>query len=252
MRTKENIRQAITNYCTQQHVGALNPHAVLFDMDGILYNSMPYHARSWYETACRHHLNCTPELFYLYEGRTGESTINELYQTTFGRNATEAEKKSIYEEKARLFSKYNDGEPMTGAAEVLARVKQYNLDSLVVTGSGQLSLIDKLEHNFSGFFKREKMVTAYDVTQGKPHPEPYLMGLQKAKAHRYEALVVENAPMGVAAGVAAGIFTIAVNTGPLEDLVLLDAGANLLFPDMMTLAEQWPVIMEVIRETQGD
>ena len=42
--------------------------------------------------------------------------------------------------------------------------------------------------------------------------------------------------MGVEAGVAAGIFTIAVNTGPLPDQVLVDRGANLLFPDMTALA----------------
>ena len=80
------------------------------------------------------------------------------------------------------------------------------------------------------------MVTAYDVKYGKPHPEPYLMGLQKAGVAANEAIVIENAPMGVEAGVAAGIFTIAVNTGPLPDQVLLDQGANLLFPNMETLA----------------
>ena len=62
------------------------------------------------------------------------------------------------------------------------------------------------------------------------------MGLQKAGVAANEAIVIENAPMGVEAGVAAGIFTIAVNTGPLPDQVLLDRGANLLFPDMATLA----------------
>ena len=80
------------------------------------------------------------------------------------------------------------------------------------------------------------MVTAYDVKYGKPHPEPYLMGLQKAGVAANEAIVIENAPMGVEAGVAAGIFTIAVNTGPLPDQVLVDRGANLLFPNMETLA----------------
>ena len=80
------------------------------------------------------------------------------------------------------------------------------------------------------------MVTAYDVKYGKPHPEPYLMGLQKAGVAANEAIVIENAPMGVEAGVAAGIFTIAVNTGPLPDQVLVDRGANLLFPDMTALA----------------
>ena len=63
------------------------------------------------------------------------------------------------------------------------------------------------------------------------------MGLQKAGVAANEAIVVENAPLGVEAGVAAGIFTIAVNTGPLPDQVLLDKGANLLFPSMEALSE---------------
>lgn len=48
--------------------------------------------------------------------------------------------------------------------------------------------------------------------------------------------MVENAPLGVQAGVAARIFTVAVNTGPLPDRVLLDAGADYLLPDMERLA----------------
>ena len=107
-----------------------------------------FHARAWYETATHHQLISTPELFYLYEGRTGESTINELYQKTFLRDATDEEKKSIYEEKAILFNQYNDGKAMQGAAEVLKKVKASGLQTLVVTGSGQHSLINKLEHTY--------------------------------------------------------------------------------------------------------
>ena len=91
------------------------------------------------------------------------------------------------------------------------------------------------------------MVTAFDVKLGKPHPEPYLMGLEKAGVKPYEALVVENAPMGIQAGVAAGIFTIAVNTGPLDDRILLDAGADLLYPDMTALAKDWDNLINAIK-----
>ena len=83
------------------------------------------------------------------------------------------------------------------------------------------------------------MVTAFDVKYGKPNPEPYLMGLKKAGIAPNEAVVVENAPLGVKAGVAAGIFTIAVNTGPLPDSALLDEGANLLFGSMQELSKKW-------------
>ena len=86
------------------------------------------------------------------------------------------------------------------------------------------------------------MVTGKDVQRGKPHPEPYLRGLAKANVRPEEAIVVENAPMGVEAAVAAGIFTIAVNTGLLPDSALLDRGADLLFHTMGELAEALPTL----------
>lgn len=61
-----------------------------------------------------------------------------------------------------------------------------------------------------------------------------------------EAIVVENAPIGVQAGAAAGIFTIAVNTGPLDGQVLLDAGANLLFPSMQAFCDNWEAVRDAL------
>ena len=212
-------------------------------MDGVLYDSMRFHARAWREVTSRHHIIASDEDFYLHEGRTGASIINVLIQRTFSREATEAEKVHLYEEKAALFNQYNDGEAMPGAADVLREVAKTGLQSLVVTGSGQKSLIDKLNHTYPGCFSSDKMVTAFDVKYGKPNPEPYLMGLQKAGVQAHEAIVIENAPLGVRAGVQAGIFTIAVNTGPLPDEVLLQEGANLLYPSMSALAEEWSLLV---------
>lgn len=240
--SKESIQEAIRKY--EEKAGKrLNPKAVLFDMDGVLYDSMRFHARAWREVTSRHHIIASDEDFYLHEGRTGASIINVLIQRTFSREATEAEKVHLYEEKAALFNQYNDGEAMPGAADVLREVAKTGLQSLVVTGSGQKSLIDKLNHTYPGCFFSDKMVTAFDVKYGKPNPEPYLMGLQKAGVQAHEAIVIENAPLGVRAGVQAGIFTIAVNTGPLPDEVLLQEGANLLYPSMSALAEEWSLLV---------
>ena len=240
--SKESIQEAIRKY--EEKAGKrLNPKAVLFDMDGVLYDSMRFHARAWREVTSRHHIIASDEDFYLHEGRTGASIINVLIQRTFSREATEAEKVHLYEEKAALFNQYNDGEAMPGVADVLREVAKTGLQSLVVTGSGQKSLIDKLNHTYPGCFSSDKMVTAFDVKYGKPNPEPYLMGLQKAGVQAHEAIVIENAPLGVRAGVQAGIFTIAVNTGPLPDEVLLQEGANLLYPSMSALAEEWSLLV---------
>ena len=81
----------------------------------------------------------------------------------------------------------------------------------------------------------------------------YLKGLHDSKASwvliresdlkevpdHIEAIVVENAPLGIQAGVTAGIYTIAVNTGPLPNTTLNEAGANYIFPSMQALSEQW-------------
>ena len=245
MQNDKIMNEAIKKYVRARGVKALQPKAVLFDMDGVLYDSMPHHAAAWTEVAHRHGLIGDPELFYLFEGRTGASTIQELYRRTYDREATDEEVQTIYDEKAALFNTLNCGAVMPGAADVLAAVKRLGLQIVVVTGSGQRTLIDKLNHNYPGYFDREKMVTSFDVQYGKPHPEPYLMGLEKAGRKLgldraltpSEAIVVENAPLGIQAAKAAGIYTIAVNTGPLSDQVLTDAGADIVLRDMHGLKE---------------
>ena len=136
---------------------------------------------------------------------------------------------------------------MPGALEVLNKVKGCGLIPMVVTGSGQTSLLDRLNRNFPDIFKAELMVTAFDVKYGKPNPEPYLMALKKAGIAPNEAIVVENAPLGVRAGVAAGIFTVAVNTGPLPDSALLDEGANCLFHSMPEFNDNWETLFHAFQ-----
>jgi len=214
--------------------------AVLFDMDGVLYDSMKSHAKAWHETMNEYNLNSTPEEFFIHEGRTGGNTIDLVIRREQGRPATQEEKDEIYTRKSFLFNQYNKGDTIPDADKVLTIVKNSGLQPVLVTGSGQKQLVKNLEVNFPGIFREDMMVTAYDVKHGKPHPEPYLMGLQKAgNLKPNQAIVIENAPMGVEAAVAAGIFTIAINTGPIPDKVLWDAGANIVLGSMQDLLDNW-------------
>ncbi len=211
--------------------------AVLFDMDGVLFNSMPNHAYAWSHAMTQFGLAMTGEEAYMNEGRTGSGTINILAQRYWGRDATEEEKQLIYAAKSEVFNSLPEAEPMPGALEALTAAKEKGLKIVLVTGSAQASLLDKLEASFPGVFHQELMVTGYDVKHGKPFPEPYLMGLQKAGVSASQAVVIENAPLGVEAGHAAGIFTVAANTGPLPDKILSEAGADIVLPDMMAVAD---------------
>lgn len=213
--------------------------AVLFDMDGVLFDSMPYHADAWHTVMERHGLHLSREEAFLHEGRTGAATINIVYRRQYGKDATPELVEQIYAEKSAEFAKHPEPQRMEGAWELMQKVKAAGLIPVLVTGSGQASLLDRLAHSYPDTFDRAHMVTAFDVKYGKPNPEPYLMGLAKAGVPANEAIVVENAPIGVQAGVAAGIFTVAVNTGPLDGQVLLDAGADLLFPSMQAFCDNW-------------
>ena len=81
------------------------------------------------------------------------------------------------------------------------------------------------------------LVCAKDVKHGKPAPDPYIKGMEKAGTRPWETIVIENAPLGVRAAVAAHCFTIAVNTGPLPHSILEQEGADMVFPSMDALNE---------------
>lgn len=225
--------------------------AVLFDMDGVLYDSMPIHARCWHLAMKRFGLHLPEAEAFLHEGRTGAATISIVMQREWGRIPTAEECETIYQYKSDLFNQQGPARPMPGALDLLHKVKAQGLAILLVTGSGQGSLLGRLGEHFPGCFRPEGMVTAFDVQHGKPDPEPYLIGLDKAGAllnadhaplRPEEALVVENAPLGVRAAVAAGIPTVAVNTGPIPDQALRDAGATWLYPSMPALSCAWPIL----------
>jgi HAD superfamily hydrolase (TIGR01509 family) len=242
------MEKVFEEYLKKHNYANFDLKAVLFDMDGVLYDSMKYHASSWFVTMTEFGLKTNREEFYMYEGVVGRETIDDIIRREWGRPATEKEIKDIYTRKTELFVQYNKGDLIPYAYNFVEKVYKEGLGCIVVTGSGQPTLIDKLENNYTGFFSREKMVTAFDVKKGKPHPEPYLKGLAKAGSlSPNQAIVVENAPRGVEAAVAAGIFTIAVNTGPIPDKVLADAGANIVLPSMKALYDSWEDIKRYLK-----
>jgi HAD superfamily hydrolase (TIGR01509 family) len=241
-----SMHSSIKHYLDTHGYDRINLKAVFFDMDGVLYNSMPYHAEAWHQVMKQYGMNLSREEAYMHEGRTGAGTINIVSLRDRGCEASPEEIEEIYAEKSRLFNLNPPAEPMIGAMEVLQQVKGGGLMRVIVTGSGQRSLLDRLNAHFPDMFTRELMVTAFDVKLGKPNPEPYLMALKKAGIAPNEAVVIENAPLGVRAAVSAGIFTIAVNTGPLPEHALLDEGANLLLPSMQALAEGWCELVDAL------
>ena len=214
-----------------------NKSAILFDMDGVLYDSMPNHSKAWSQAMERFGMHMTPHDVYLNEGATGHDTVVRISLRDRGYEASEQEIDDIYGYKAELFRSMPEARVMPGSQEVFRRAAAAGLKILIVTGSGQKNLIERVQKDFEGYITRDRMVTAFEVKRGKPYPDPYLKGLEIAGVPASEAVVVENAPLGIRAAVAAGIDTIAVNTGPLEDEILLAEKPALLLHSMQELAD---------------
>ena len=213
-------------------------------MDGVLYDSMGNHAVAWVQSMRKFGINMTTDDAYATEGARGVDTIRYMVRQQQNREITEAESQLMYDEKTRIFHSMPEAPIMPGILSLMAQIDAAGISIGVVTGSGQRPLIQRILRDFGQYVSPKHIVTAYDVKRGKPNPDPYLMGLEKAGGLLpSEAIVVENAPLGVRAGVAACIYTIAVNTGPLPDQVLLDAGANILFPTMTALSDSWKEVL---------
>lgn len=206
--------------------------AALVDMDGTLYDSMPGHARAWHELATETGIDSTVDEFFLYEGRTGASTINILFNRAFGRDATPDEARELYHRKTLKFAAMPPVDPMPGAQGLMKLLVERGVECVLVTGSGQNTLLNRLESDYPGIFPEERRITSRDVAHGKPHPEPYLKALGLAGVGADRAIAIENAPLGVESAVGAGVFTIAVTTGPIPRQAFVDAGADVIFDSM--------------------
>ncbi len=240
-------KDALNTYLSQRGLERIDFKAALIDMDGVLYDSMKYHVEAWYRTLAPMGIECTREEFYLYEGRTGASTIRYLFGKQFGREVSDEECAEIYKIKAKHFNELAQIAPMPHADRMIKTLLANGIRPVLVTGSGQGSVLERLNVDYPGAFQDPYRVTAYDVKMGKPHPEPYLMGLTKAGVQSNEAIVIENAPLGVEAGHAAGVFTVAVNTGPIPPEELARAGADLIYPSMEQFANRIADLIELIK-----
>ena len=240
------MQTALKRYLKNNGFESMHLKAVFFDMDGVLYDSMPNHTKSWVKTSDEFGLGMTAHDIYMNEGRTGFSTVNEFTQKMFHRDTTSEEAERIYQCKCAYYNAMPSPLPMQGVLPLLQQIKSDGFQIVLVTGSGQHSLLDRLNTDFPHIFHSDLMVTSYDVKYGKPDPEPYLMAMRKAMVKPWESIVVENAPLGIRSGAGAKAFTIACNTGPLPDDIFWQEGASLVLPSLQALHDSWTAIRDVV------
>lgn len=156
-------QEAIINYMTRNELMSFAPTAALIDMDGTLYDSMGHHADAWHRMMSEIGIDCDRDEFFMYEGRTGVDTINLLFRRAYGHDASPEEAKELYRRKTVLFSEMPPVAPMKGAGRMVKSLLDRHIATVLVTGSGQNTLISRLDTDFPGAFPSGMRVTGHDV-----------------------------------------------------------------------------------------
>lgn len=241
------FQQAINLYKEQNNIKHLNITTALIDMDGVLYDSMKYHTIAWKMLTDNLNIEATRDEFYLYEGMTGAGIIRMLFKRAFDEEVSDEKAAELYDIKAKYFGEIGKVEVMPDAQRMTSILRDNDIERVLVTGSGQASILNCLDRDYAGIFDLDKRVTAHDVKHGKPHPEPYLQGMAKVKRTPEECIVIENAPLGIQAGKAAGCFVIGITTGPIPKEDMIKAGADLVFGSMKEFADALPSVIDAFR-----
>ncbi len=190
---------------------------VLFDLDGVVLKSMEQHLQAWQYAFDQIGLHINKEEFYKLEGRGVRSVVEELAQKYKLKSDL---KPRIIETKMAYYDRIYKPEFYSGLFELLEMLRKQKIKTAIITGANRVRMDELLASHLDGFF--EATVTADDVTNTKPFPEPYLKGAALLHLSPDDCLVIENAPLGVHSAKAAGMTVIAVRT-TLKDEYLKEA-----------------------------
>ena len=186
--------------------------AILFDLDGVLCDSTRQVDREWREWAARKGVDGDAVMAIAHGVRTIEVIRRVAPQLD-----AEAEADAIENHEA---SDQTGVVVMPGAVDLVKSIPMGRWG--VVTSGTRLLAQNRLRH--CGLPVPDVLVTSDDVTNGKPHPEPYLKGAEQMGLAPAECLVIEDAPAGIQSARAGGMKVIGIaSTYGVEKLREADA-----------------------------
>jgi len=198
----------------------IRPQAIIFDMDGVIVDSMPYHFIAWYEALRPWGVRVSCFEVYAQEGECWETTLKGLLKREKIK-PTQKILNAIFSLRQKIFKRYFKRYIFHGAYELLVELRKQGFMLGLVTGSPLNEIKRILPVKLRRLFTA--VVAGNQVKNGKPHPEPYLRAARLLKLGPEACLVIENAPFGIISAKQAGMSCIAVSTSlPKEYLADAD------------------------------
>jgi HAD superfamily hydrolase (TIGR01509 family) len=211
--------------------------AVVFDFDGLMVNTEEVFNLSGTELLRRRGKEPTPALFHAMMGRRSHEALAYLIDIMKLDDTVE----QLQAESTEIFFALLDDilEPMLGLFQLLEAIERRGLPKAVATSS-ERAYLNNLLARLDLQNRFDALLTAEDVTHGKPHPEIYLTAAKRLGVDPAEMLVLEDSDMGTKAAAAAGAHIISVPHQHSSHFAFREAKAiatSLADPIIMRLVE---------------
>jgi len=184
--------------------------AVLFDMDGVVVDNLPYHVDAWLLFCERHGIPLTREIFYQeLNGMNSKDTFEWFYRREMSREeirVLEEEKELIYRE---FYGPHRKAAP--GLELFLKEIRQRGIKTALATSAGQ----GNIDFTLDGIGLRNQfdaIIGGGEVRKGKPDPEIYLRAAEMVGVAPADCWVIEDSLQGIAAGLSAGMRVVGMTT----------------------------------------
>lgn len=183
--------------------------AVIFDMDGVITDTMPYHFRAWKKTFIDEGIPATKYEIYRREGQKGIVSVQEIF-AEYGKPFSLELGREILARKEILFKKIVRRRFIVGARSFVRLLTGKRIPLALVTGTSRHEVEKTLPRALLKSFS--VIVSGTDVKNGKPHPEPYRKAIKALNVSKREVVVIENAPFGIRSAKAAELACFAIET----------------------------------------
>jgi len=193
---------------------------VIWDMDGVIADTAPYHLQAWQKVFQKRDVNFTPDDFRRNFGQRNDTII----RNTLGEQISQREIDTIAQEKEATFRKLarQNIKPLPGAIKLIKSLSEHGF-RLAIASSAPIENIQLVTQGLGINNYFQAIVTGRDVTEGKPSPQGFLLASQKLGVKPKNCIVIEDAIAGITACKRAGTHCIAVtNTHPRERLAEAD------------------------------
>lgn len=183
--------------------------AIFWDFDGVLINSMEAHAISWQKSLGKFNINVSITDIKELGGMQYKEIIN-LFANKISMQINDDIIEKIYSTKLEFYKELSQTIKPFDILENLVKLKNQNVKMFIVTGSIRARAMDEINKYFKGIF--ETIVSDEDTVNGKPNPEPYLKAWEMSSLPKDKCYVVEDGPLGVKSGKAAGLKVLSLTT----------------------------------------